>query len=210
MTTVEVALPKDVKMEDADTADMQDRKRSLANGADKSDDDDEGLDMKSKALTNLLKTSSVFVAIMADKMKEQQKQNAERARREATKRKNAESKANESQGPSRRSVRTHRHGEQNGEAKEDETQQEQNTAKKGGGRPKKEGSTKEKKGSIVSYLDKKQMKEAEEGPTVQEALAEAADSVLKTWWQRNNQSSSRAAKCASISSRVWNGLRLSG
>ncbi|KAI5291279.1 hypothetical protein KEM52_000213 [Ascosphaera acerosa] len=49
------------------------------------DDDDEGMDMKAKALTNLLKTSSVFVAIMAEKMRDQQRKQRERAQRQPAK-----------------------------------------------------------------------------------------------------------------------------
>merc|ERR1711939_1046969 len=48
-------------------------------------EDEEDMDHKSRALTNLLKTSSVFVAIMADKMKEQQKRNQEEAKRASAK-----------------------------------------------------------------------------------------------------------------------------
>ncbi|KAK5944113.1 putative ATPase [Knufia obscura] len=178
MATADVAVPTDVNMKDADEADMEDRKNAAAN---EEEDEEEDMDLKSKALTNLLKTSSVFVAIMADKMKEQQKQNAERAKREATRKQNAERKASEAKGSSRRSARTHQEGETNGEVKEERTKQEEDEqpARKGRGRPKRDGTSvaKDKKGSITSYLDKKQLKEAEEGPSVQKALAEAAGEI---------------------------------
>lgn len=163
MATAEVAVPRDVPMKSADDADIQDRK-AAALAAQDDDDDEEGMDMKSKALTNLLKTSGVFVAIMADKMKEQQKQNAEKARREANKTKKAEVKAQQQDAPARRSAR-----------QQDEPKTEQKLPN-GRGRPKRETSKKQK-GSIVDFLDKDQMKEAEEGPSVQEALAEAADEI---------------------------------
>ncbi|KAG5293001.1 lymphocyte-specific helicase [Histoplasma ohiense] len=49
------------------------------------EDDEEGMDIKAKALTKLLKTSSVFVAIMADKMKDQQRKQKEEAKRKLAK-----------------------------------------------------------------------------------------------------------------------------
>jgi len=176
MATADVSVPGDVKIENADEADVEDRKNAAAN---EEDDDEEDVDLKSKALNNLLKTSSVFVAIMADKMKEQQKENAERARREATRKQNAEAKANEVKGPSRRSARTHQDGEADGGAEEEKLKQDEEPARKGRGRPKKESTSapRGKKGSIVGYLDEKQIKEAEEGPSVQEALAEAAGEI---------------------------------
>lgn len=178
MATADVAVPDDVAMKDAGEADLEDRKHAAAN---EEGDEEEDMDMKSKALTNLLKTSSVFVAIMADKMKEQQRQNAERAKREAIRKLNAETKMNGARGPSRRSARTHQEGDMDGTVKQEDSKQEEDeqSARKGRGRPKKESTTaiKDKRGSIVSYLDQKQVKEAEEGPSVQEALAEAADEI---------------------------------
>lgn len=179
MATAEVALPQDVKMESADQADAEDRKAALVNGIkeeEEEEDEEEDMDLKSKALTNLLKTSSVFVAIMADKMKEQQKQNAEKTRRAAAKQKNAEVKANDAKGPARRSTRTQDADvAQNGTKQEEEEQPAKDT-RKGRGRAKKEPAS-SKKGDITKYLDKSQLPEAEEGPTVQEALAEAADEI---------------------------------
>ena len=164
-----------MNMKDADEADKQDRKAAAVKAEENDEEEDEDVDMKSKALTNLLKTSSVFVAIMADKMKEQQKHNAEKAQREVTRRKNAEAKAIEAKGPARRSARTN---ETNGETefKEEGVAQTRDNARKGRGRPTREDS-KAKKGSIVGYLNQDQLKDAEEGPTVQEALADAADEI---------------------------------
>ncbi|RMD41265.1 hypothetical protein DV735_g3879, partial [Chaetothyriales sp. CBS 134920] len=84
------------------------------------------MDFKSRALTNLLKTSSVFVAIMADKMKEQQQRNREEAGRPPKK-------------------------------------------------PAKDGAEgKKNKTGIMAYMKKTDVG-LEQKPSVQEALAEAAD-----------------------------------
>lgn len=179
MAAAEVAVPLDIRLKDASDADVEDGKATAANGAEENDDDDddeeeEGMDMKSKALANLLKTSGVFVAIMADKMKEQQRQNAERAKREATKQRNADKKAAETKAPARRSTRVHDMASE--QTDEVGTEKREPDPKRSRGRPKK-GGTAENKGSIMHYLDKKQMAEAEQGPSVQEALAEAADEM---------------------------------
>ena len=176
MATAKVEVPQDVKMKDAETADMEDRKDAAAQ---EEEDGDEDMDLKSKALTNLLKTSSVFVAIMADKMKEQQKQNAEKARRDAVKKKNAEAKAAETKGPARRSTRAQENGAVEEEEEDLDQQESKETTKKGRGKSKKENSKQDnkKKGGITNYMSKAQLKDAEEGPSVQEALAEAADEI---------------------------------
>ena len=90
-------------------------------------DDLEDVDGKAKALTNLLRTSSVssalassspvyscansvekvFVAIMADKMKEQQRQLREQALREAAKARSMEAKQGAPKSEPRRSTRAH-------------------------------------------------------------------------------------------------------
>ncbi|KAK5099850.1 putative ATPase [Lithohypha guttulata] len=170
-------IPRDVHMKNADEADMQDRKTAATKAMQEEDEDVEDVDLKSKALTNLLKTSGVFVAIMADKMKEQQRQNAEKARREATRKKNAEARTQEVKGTTRRSTRVQVDGEHDeNEVKRDDDPKEAQTSKKSRGRPKREDSKKQN-GSIVDFLDKDQLKNAEEGPTVQEALADAADEI---------------------------------
>lgn len=147
------------------------------NKAEVDEDDEEDMDHKSKALTNLLKTSSVFVAIMADKMKEQQKRNQEEAKRAAAKKQTAEAKTAESKGPVRKSARTKNEDEHQGEKKLEEEKQEEKKQDgkklptRSRGRPAKETKTKQ---SIMDYMKKEDMN-LDEGPTVQEALAEAAD-----------------------------------
>ena len=130
------------------------------------EDDDEDMDHKSRALTNLLKTSSVFVAIMADKMKDQQKRNQEEAKRAAAKKQNAEAKADNSKRPTRKSVRT------KGEGEEEQVElKEKKLPTRGRGRPAKQDKAKK---NIMDYMKKEDVN-LEEGPSVQEALAEAAD-----------------------------------
>jgi ATP-dependent DNA helicase len=130
-------------------------------------EDDEDMDHKSKALTNLLKTSSVFVAIMADKMKEQQKRSQEQASRAAAKQKKDAAKESAANGPTRKSARTHADGEGvNGTA-------EDAKAPKTRGRPTKKANTAKK--GIADYFDANTVEAAKDGPTVQEALAEAAE-----------------------------------
>jgi ATP-dependent DNA helicase len=133
------------------------------------EDDDEEVDHKSKALTNLLKTSSVFVAIMADKMKEQQKRNQEEASRLAARQKST--KAAESKGPTRKSARTQATDDA---AAEEDTTQVTEKKKSGRGRAatKKTGAAKK---NITDYFDSHAVEMAQDGPTVQEALAEAAE-----------------------------------
>ncbi|EXJ63986.1 hypothetical protein A1O7_00321 [Cladophialophora yegresii CBS 114405] len=134
------------------------------------EEDDEAMDHKSRALTNLLKTSSVFVAIMADKMKQQQEQNQEQARKAAAKQKNDAAKSSETKSATRRSSRAHAAGEfDNGK---NLPEQEKRTTR-GRGRPSKKNNAAKK--NIVDYFDSEAVKAAKDGPTVQEALAEAAD-----------------------------------
>ncbi|EXJ95127.1 hypothetical protein A1O1_00246 [Capronia coronata CBS 617.96] len=130
------------------------------------DDDDEQMDHKSRALTNLLKTSSVFVAIMADKMKEQQKQSQEQARRAAVKQRSEDAKAVGSKGPTRKSTRANAVDEH----VRDEPPEKKNTR----GRPAKKKTNVGKK-NIADYFDADAVAIPQDGPTVQEALAEAAD-----------------------------------
>ncbi|KAL1856708.1 putative ATPase [Paecilomyces lecythidis] len=145
-----------------------------ADGGDKMDvdeEDTEGMDNRAKALTNLLKTSSVFVAIMADKMKEQQKKQQEEARREAEKKKAEMEKENKAPAGelTRRSTR--------GSEKQDTSKQEEESADTGKGskgkrgRPKKTGSA----NNIANYFKKADVNVTEDNPTVQEALEQVAD-----------------------------------
>jgi len=131
------------------------------------DDEDEEMDQKSRALTNLLKTSSVFVAIMAEKMREQQRRNQEHARREAAKRHAAETHGTEHKGPTRKSTRAHdtENVAPNAEEKEPET-------KRTRGRPRKTNVAAKK--NITDYFGKGIVDASQTGPSVQEAIAEAA------------------------------------
>lgn len=131
------------------------------------DDDDDTVDYKSRALTKLLQTSSVFVAIMADKMKEQQKQNQEAARRAAVKKKNNEAKAVQPSGPTRKSTRQTEH--------EVQSSKEGDVQKKRRGRSKASKTTNFAKKNITDYFGSETIEVNPEGPSVQEALAEAAD-----------------------------------
>ncbi|KAL2431806.1 Lymphocyte-specific helicase [Exophiala dermatitidis] len=133
------------------------------NNADENDEED--MDHKSRALTNLLKTSSVFVAIMADKMKEQQKRNQEQARRAAAKQRTEMDKAADSKEPVRKSIRTQA-------AEENGAKQPEKKTTRGRGRPPKKANAKK---SITDYFDTGAVEIAPDGPTVQEALAEAAE-----------------------------------
>ncbi|KIW24699.1 uncharacterized protein PV07_10400 [Cladophialophora immunda] len=132
-------------------------------------DDGEEMDYKSRALTNLLKTSSVFVAIMADKMKQEQKRNQEQARRAAAKQKHEAAKTAESKGPTRKSARTHAQDEHpTGAQGKDEKK-----ATRGRGRQPNKGNVGRR--NITDYFGSEAIEASKEGPTVQEALAEAAD-----------------------------------
>lgn len=142
----------------------------MAQNLDKMDvdqEDDEEMDHKSRALTNLLKTSSVFVAIMADKMKEQQERSKEQAKRAAEKQKKEAVKSAETKEPARRSTRTHA-----ADDADTDTATEEKIAQRRGRPPKK---TKVEKKNISDYFTSKTMEAAKDGPTVQEALAEAAE-----------------------------------
>lgn len=133
------------------------------------DDDDEEVDHKSRALANLLKTSSVFVAIMADKMKEQQKRGQEEARRAAVRQRNNAAKAAEPTGPTRKSTRAHA----TDEASTGKTEEAEKKNGRARGRAVKK--TNAAKKSIADYFDSDTIEISGSGPTVQEALAEAAD-----------------------------------
>ena len=141
-----------------------------ANKMDVQPEDDEDMDHKSRALTNLLKTSSVFVAIMADKMKEQQKQNSERAKREANRKEKDVSKG-DATADTRKSART---GATGIEVDGDCENEERKLPTRSRGRPPKKD--KKEKRNIMDYMKKEDVDvNLEEGPTVQEALAEEAD-----------------------------------
>ncbi|PGH17583.1 hypothetical protein AJ80_04761 [Polytolypa hystricis UAMH7299] len=135
------------------------------------EDDLEGMDVKAKALTNLLKTSSVFVAIMADKMKEQQKRQQEEVRREQAR------KATESE-KERKPTATAERRATRGSEKQSKSNEASSSAASSGpvklparGRPKRNA----KGNDITSYFNKADVQVTEDNPTVQEALEQAAN-----------------------------------
>lgn len=147
------------------------------NGGD--EDDVEDMDGKAKALTNLLKTSSVFVAIMADKMKEQQRQQREQAQREAAKARAAHERQDAPKGELRRSTRAHDNEEDSKQttAKRNigSTSEPKAVSARGRGRPQKHAKASKKDAGIAHYFRKEDIAVEINGPTVQEALAQAAD-----------------------------------
>ncbi|KAN0079358.1 SNF2 family N-terminal domain containing protein [Elaphomyces granulatus] len=138
------------------------------------EEDPEGMDIKARALTNLLKTSSVFVAIMAEKMKEQQRKQQEDARRETAKKQITSAKAKP-----QLTMRTTRSGGKQDTSKDNElalaNQLDDNGKGKGQrstrGRPKKASNP----NNISSYFKKAEVAVKEDNPTIEEALEEAAD-----------------------------------
>ncbi|CAG8908002.1 unnamed protein product [Penicillium egyptiacum] len=144
---------------------------------DLSDSEDvEGMDSKAKALMHLLKTSSVFVAIMSDKMKKQQ----EDARLAAIKQREqavASKKTTESPPePARRTTRTR--------PTQDATEENTSAGRKASnekttgstrGRPKRTGAAAANGSSISSYFKKADVEVTEDNPSVQQALEQAAD-----------------------------------
>ncbi|KAL1953397.1 hypothetical protein VTO42DRAFT_2941 [Malbranchea cinnamomea] len=139
------------------------------------EDDEEGMDLKAKALTKLLQTSSVFVAIMAEKMKEQQKKQREEAQREAAKKRAAEENQNKPvESASRRSTRAmgkQQDHDSTAGAKTAQPTPKQKTKLPSRSRPKGavNGNT------ISNYFKKVETEIPEEKPTVQEALTKAAE-----------------------------------
>ncbi|KAM5472326.1 putative ATPase [Microsporum audouinii] len=142
------------------------------------EDDMEGMGMKAKALTKLLQTSSVFVAIMADKMKEQQKKQQEQARRQATKEKNLTEKQQATTAPANK--RATRASEKKTPADtrkgaEDTHGKNTNTTKLPTRGISGKNTKSSSKSSITNYFKQANVEVAEDKPTVQEALALAAD-----------------------------------
>ncbi|KAK2744175.1 hypothetical protein FQN57_004435 [Myotisia sp. PD_48] len=145
------------------------------------DDDMEGMDMKAKALTKLLQTSSVFVAIMADKMKEQQKQQQANAKKDAAKQK-SQAEKEKKQLPegyptvNKRTTRATEKGStanQSDRATENQNDKQPTTKLPTRGRSKK--NAKPNTNNISNYFKQADVAMAEDNPTVHEALAQAAD-----------------------------------
>ncbi|CAG8089874.1 unnamed protein product [Penicillium olsonii] len=138
-------------------------------------EDAEDMDSKANALMHLLKTSSVFVAIMSDKMKKQQ----EEAKLAAAKQ--HQKPANESKGAAKpttqRTTRTRAGqgpGVQNNSNPGGNDDDNDNDVKKKSkpGRPARSTATGK---SISSYFKKADVEVTEENPSVQQALEKAAD-----------------------------------
>ncbi|KAK2839244.1 hypothetical protein FQN49_006329, partial [Arthroderma sp. PD_2] len=141
------------------------------------EDDMEGMGMKARALTKLLQTSSVFVAIMADKMKEQQKKQQEQAKKQAAREKTlAEKQQTTAVPPSKRATRASERNVPSETSKDTEdTQGKKPKATKLPSRGTTGKNTKGSKSNITSYFKQANVEVAEDKPSVQEALAQAAD-----------------------------------
>ncbi|KAJ5578280.1 SNF2-related protein [Penicillium hispanicum] len=143
-------------------------------------DDIEDMNNKSNALMHLLKTSSVFVAIMADRMK---KQTEEARQKSAKKQRIAAEQAKTTPGPApttRRETRNRGRQDQITDTAEDTSTGNESAAPAGKrrGRPKRNagvGANAAKNGTISAYFEKAEVKVTDDNPTVQEALAQAAD-----------------------------------
>jgi ATP-dependent DNA helicase len=110
---------------------------------------------------------------MADKMKEQQRQQQEQARREAAKKRAAIEKDAAPKAAPRRSTRKNEDTEGAEGMSQEKPNASQNKKLPTRGRPRKNAP---KKGDgIVKYFKKEEVALQEDGPSVQEALAEAAD-----------------------------------
>ncbi|OQD82160.1 hypothetical protein PENANT_c023G07551 [Penicillium antarcticum] len=155
------------------TTDDDDKKEKMTDG------EDEELDSKAKALMHLLKTSSVFVAIMSDKMKKQQ----EDARLAAIKQREQSAAADDKKEaktapePPRRATRTRANQNSTPEKK---TIEKSASAKSNDkktdvkpGRPKRASAA--NGSSISNYFKKADVEVTEDNASVQQALEQAAD-----------------------------------
>ncbi|KAJ5826865.1 SNF2-related protein [Penicillium robsamsonii] len=144
--------------------------------ADLTDSEDvEGMDSKAKALMHLLKTSSVFVAIMSDKMKKQQEDARVAAIKQHEQAVASQKETKSLPEPARRTTRTRTH--QDATEKENKTTGGKNTEDKPPastrGRPKRAAAA--KGNSISSYFKKADVEVTEDNSSVQQALEKAAD-----------------------------------
>ncbi|EER27189.1 SNF2 family N-terminal domain containing protein [Coccidioides posadasii C735 delta SOWgp] len=144
------------------------------------EDDEEGMDLKARALTKLLKTSSVFVAIMAEKMKEQRKRQQEEARKAEAKRRAAAERQKKPVEPAISTRRETRASQQQSKESEAGTGRKDSLVGLQSSTPTRlptRARTKKAAGgnSISNYFKKADVEIAEDNPTVQEALAKAAD-----------------------------------
>ncbi|KAJ5493900.1 SNF2-related protein [Penicillium fimorum] len=144
--------------------------------ADPTDSEDvEGMDNKAKALMHLLKTSSVFVAIMSDKMKKQQEDARLAAIKHHEQAVASQKKTKSPPEPARRTTRTRT----NQDAAEKENKisggkdAEEQPSASTRGRPKRAAAA--KGNSIVNYFKKADVEVTEDNSSVQQALEKAAD-----------------------------------
>ncbi|KAI2744279.1 hypothetical protein DTO013E5_907 [Penicillium roqueforti] len=143
--------------------------------ADLTDSEDvEGMDSKAKALMHLLKTSSVFVAIMSDKMKQQQEDARLAAIKHNEQAAASQKKAKSHAESARRTTRT----------RPTQDAMEEKTSSSGkGAKEKTTGSTRGRPrraaaangSSISNYFKKADVEVTEDNPSVQQALEKAAD-----------------------------------
>ncbi|KAJ5158289.1 SNF2-related protein [Penicillium coprophilum] len=138
-------------------------------------EDVEGMDSKAKALMHLLKTSSVFVAIMSDKMKQQQEEARLAAIKHREQAVTSQKKTKSPPEPARRATRTRTN--QDATDKENKTPNGEDANEKAPastrGRPKRAAAA--NGNSISSYFKKADVKVTEDNPSVQQALEQAAD-----------------------------------
>ncbi|PLB43553.1 hypothetical protein P170DRAFT_441015 [Aspergillus steynii IBT 23096] len=137
----------------------------------------EEMDSGSKALMTLLKSSEVFVAIMADRMKEQQEEARQEAAKQQkqqtseTKKKPVASKEPAPKRETRTSARRSTASEQASAEKTEPDDQAEQKPKRGRGRK----PVPAKGNAISNYFKKADVKVSEDNPTVKEALEHAAD-----------------------------------
>ncbi|OQE41053.1 hypothetical protein PENCOP_c005G01070 [Penicillium coprophilum] len=138
-------------------------------------EDVEGMDSKAKALMHLLKTSSVFVAIMSDKMKQQQEDARLAAIKHREQAVTSQKKTKSPPEPARRATRTRTN--QDAADKENKTPGGENANDKAPastrGRPKRAAAA--NGNSISSYFKKADVEVTKDNPSVQQALEQAAD-----------------------------------
>ena len=115
---------------------------------------------------------------MADKMKEQQRQQREQAEKEAAKARTTKQKQDVPKAEPRRSTRAHETEKDNNQATPQENGGPKSESKvvsaHGRGRPPKNAKANKKDAGIAQYFKSEDVS-TEDGPTVQEALAQAAD-----------------------------------
>jgi ATP-dependent DNA helicase len=116
---------------------------------------------------------------MADKMKDQQRQQREQVQKEAAKARTAKEKQDAPKQEPRRSTRTHDTDNEKYQTEAKEIEDPESIAKpvpaRGRGRPQKNTKANKAGAGIAQYFKQEDVSIGENGPTVQEALAQAAD-----------------------------------